>query len=141
MEERLKRHYTSRYKGRFYDLAMKMYFEEGIPIKRISKELSVSRMSIYRWIRIFENGNCDYSMGKNSSTHASEDEKSMSASVETGSPDTTRKLSDEEAAAEIALLKRKLREADLREDFYDEMINVAESRFKISIRKKTGAKR
>ena len=58
MEERLKRHYTSRYKGRFYDLAIKMYFEEGIPIKRISKELSVSRMSIYRWICILaeENG-------------------------------------------------------------------------------------
>ena len=58
MEERLKRHYTSRYKGRFYGLAIKMYFEEGILIKRISKELSVSRMSIYRWISILaeENG-------------------------------------------------------------------------------------
>ena len=33
-------------------------FEEEIPIKRISKELSVSRMSIYRWISILaeENG-------------------------------------------------------------------------------------
>ncbi len=66
MEERLKRHYTSRYKGRFYDLAIKMYFEEGIPIKRISKELSVSRMSIYRWICILAEENVIDSMRKKS---------------------------------------------------------------------------
>ena len=43
--------------------------------------------------------------------------------------------SEEDPASKIARLERELGEAILRRDFYDEMINVAESCFKISIRK------
>ena len=42
---------------------------------------------------------------------------------------------------EIARLKRELRAESLRADAYDEMINVAEKQFNVSIRKKAGAKR
>ena len=42
--------------------------------------------------------------------------------------------------AEISRLKRELDDATLRADVYNEMINVAEERFSIPIRKKAGAK-
>ena len=37
-------------------------------------------------------------------------------------------------------LESKLFQAELKAEFYDEMINVAEAKFKIPIRKKAGAK-
>ncbi|MDR1369770.1 MAG: hypothetical protein LBJ72_06550 [Dysgonamonadaceae bacterium] len=43
--------------------------------------------------------------------------------------------------AEVVRLQAQLKAANLRADAYDEMINVAESKFKIAIRKKVGAKR
>jgi F0F1-type ATP synthase membrane subunit b/b' len=50
-------------------------------------------------------------------------------------------MKSENAQTEIARLKRELYEAQVRAEAYDEMINIAEERFKISIRKKSGAKR
>lgn len=43
---------------------------------------------------------------------------------------------DESAEQKISRLEKELREARLRADFYEEMINVAEKRFDIQIRKK-----
>ncbi|MDR1583524.1 MAG: hypothetical protein LBS55_09775 [Prevotellaceae bacterium] len=43
--------------------------------------------------------------------------------------------------SEVFRLQAQLREERLRADAFDEMINVAESKFNISIRKKVGAKR
>jgi len=42
--------------------------------------------------------------------------------------------------SEVARLRKALREASMRADLYDEMINVAEKQFNISIRKKAGTK-
>jgi hypothetical protein len=42
---------------------------------------------------------------------------------------------------EVARLQSALKHEKLRADAYDEMIEVAETRFKIAIRKKVGAKR
>jgi hypothetical protein len=51
-------------------------------------------------------------------------------------------ISDVQALqAEVVRLQSELKGARLRADAYDEMINVAESKFNISIRKKAGAKR
>ena len=50
------------------------------------------------------------------------------------------KPESESAEQKIARLEKELREARLRADFYDEMINVAEKKFDIQIRKKAGAK-
>lgn len=43
--------------------------------------------------------------------------------------------------AELSAMEAKLKQAELRADLYDEMINVAEKKFKVEIRKKAGAKR
>ena len=37
-------------------------------------------------------------------------------------------------------LEPQLRQAEIKAEFYDEMINVAEAKFKVPIRKKAGAK-
>jgi len=47
----------------------------------------------------------------------------------------------QDAQTRIAELEAKLRKAELARDAYDEMINVAEAKFNIPIRKKAGAKR
>ncbi len=43
--------------------------------------------------------------------------------------------------AELSALKAKLKMAEMRADLYEEMIKVAEKKFKVEIRKKAGAKR
>lgn len=40
----------------------------------------------------------------------------------------------------IKELKAQIRRAEIKAEFYDEMINVAEAKFKIQIRKKSGDK-
>lgn len=47
---------------------------------------------------------------------------------------------EQDAQARIVELEEKLRKAELARDAYDEMINVAEAKFNIPIRKKAGAK-
>ncbi len=42
--------------------------------------------------------------------------------------------------SEVTRLRKALREMSMRADLYDEMINVAEKQFNISIRKKAGTK-
>ena len=48
---------------------------------------------------------------------------------------------DETIEEKIARLERELEEARLRADLYDEIINFAEKKFDIQIRKKAGTKR
>lgn len=48
---------------------------------------------------------------------------------------------DETNEEKIARLERELEEARLRADLYDEIINVAEKKFDVQIRKKAGTKR
>jgi hypothetical protein len=68
-------------------------------------------------------------------------------------PKTKSKLQEQPAAivpsvqevkslqSEVAHLQAQLKHERLRADAYDEMINVAETKFNIAIRKKAGAKR
>jgi len=51
-------------------------------------------------------------------------------------------LSDEyiELRRKLAEMEKKLKQEKLRGDFYEEMVNVAEEKFKISIRKEARAK-
>lgn len=56
---------------------------------------------------------------------------------------TTPQAQSEEAEnlkKRIKELKAQIRRAEIRAEFYDEMINVAEAKFKIQIRKKSGDK-
>ena len=62
-------------------------------------------------------------------------QESTEASFQSPLPDDKQSLQ-----SEVARLRKALREASMRADLYDEMINVAEKQFNISIRKKAGTK-
>ena len=117
--------------------ALRLYYEQNLSTSEISKTLNVREETISFWISIFANGTRSLKEyfhmipSRNSSKKEDIQESSPKASCK----------SEEDQSPKIARLERELREARLRADFYDEMINVAESRFKISIRKKPGAKR
>lgn len=67
----------------------------------------------------------------------------MSCDIEESQPSPSSPDTNVDVAslqAEISRLKSQLAQASLRADAFDELINVAEKQFNISIRKKTGAK-
>jgi transposase len=105
---------------RTFDYAMELK-ASGMPITHISKKLDVSRSTLYRWMTIF----------------AEDTEKRPIIMQKT---DSEQPMS-QDAQTRIAELEAKLRKAELARDAYDEMINVAEAKFNIPIRKKAGAKR
>lgn len=115
---------------KYFDEVIRMHYELGYGEDRISNILPVGHSTVNRWIAIFakNNGNIANIMGKKGNKEQS------SQSVE------PKAVTKEELAERIAELERKLRMAELRADVYDEMINVAESKFNINIRKKAGAK-
>ena len=114
----------------YYDKVIKLHKEKGYSGLQISKIIPVNPSTITRWIRIFaEEKPCV------------EELKQQKASTE---PIHKAVASDDDISSlrnEIARLKRELRAESLRADAYDEMINVAEKQFNVSIRKKAGAKR
>ncbi len=105
---------------RLFDYAMELR-ESGMPITHICKKLDVSRSTLYRWMTIFA-------------------EDTSKRPIIMQNTDSSTPI-PQDAQARIAELEEKLRMAELARDAYDEMINVAEAKFNIPIRKKAGAKR
>lgn len=104
-----------------YDEAVRLYYEERWGYMRIGKKLGVSYSCIAKWIRNFAAANPEI--------HAQ-------MKKDTGpTPEDYAKLQ-----AEVARLQKALKDANMRAEFYDTMIDVAEEMFKIPIRKKAGPK-
>lgn len=106
---------------------IKMY-EGGTSIQAISKKFGISRTTFYRWYAIFASE-------KTNSTE--ENVKTENKPLKSIDESALKNKSSEE---QIESLKEALRKAELRADLYNEIINVAESKFKIAIRKKAGTK-
>ena len=109
---------------------LKEYLSSGKSMRRFQKEKGLSRNSISRWLRIF----------------AVETEP---ATLESQSAVTDMKKDPDkdELLQEIARLKQELRcksldlkRAEMARDAYEHMIVLAEERYGIPIRKKSGAK-
>ncbi len=116
----------------YYDEAIRLHFELGYGEDRIAEILPIGHTTVWRWIRKF----------------AAENKDKTTAMARTKKAKTVPKASNGEAKddiqslkAELSALKAKLRMAEMRADLYDEMIKVAEKKFKVEIRKKAGAKR
>ncbi len=110
-----------------------MYFVDGMTVTAISKKNSVSPSTLWGWIRIFaeENG-IDMKPKMHYKTADKQSVDHDSKVVPEG---------DEKALKEeIRRLERELRREKLRADLNEEIINVAEQKFNIQIRKKAGAK-
>ena len=117
-------------KEMYYDEAIRLHFELGYGEDRVAEILPIGHTTAWRWFRKF----------------AAENKGKIPAMARTKKEKTT--PSDGEAKddiqalkAELSAMKAKLKQAELRADLYDEIINVAEKKFKVEIRKKAGAKR
>lgn len=120
----------------YYDIAMDLYFNKGVGVTQITRQIPVARSMIYRWITKFaiENGL------KESSDMSKDIAKGQSQSTlqegQIGSTDDVNVL-----RARIEELEEQLRHEKMRAEAYNTMIDLAESTFKVPIRKKSGAKR
>ena len=95
--------------------------------KYLGEKLGVDHKTVSRWIAIFERE-------KGNVFGMQSDGKSQ--------PHPAPAESDVKALqSRIKELEKRLRMAEIKAEAYDEMINVAEAKFKIPIRKKAGAKR
>ena len=116
----------------YYDEVIRLHYELGYGETKIAELIPINPTTAWRWIRKF----------------AAENKDKTTAMARTKKAKTTPKASDGEAKddiqalkAELSALKAKLKMAEMRADLYDEMIKVAEKKFKVEIRKKAGAKR
>jgi len=114
----------------YFSEVIRLHYEHGYGEGRISRILPIGHSTVSRWIAIFASEN---------------DKKSVQmpkSKLQSHPRVTCTEVNDVKfLQAELARLQAQLKHERLRADAYDEMINVAESKFKISIRKKAGAKR
>ncbi|MEG2219593.1 MAG: transposase [Muribaculaceae bacterium] len=112
----------------YLEEVLRLHREKGYGEDRISRIIPIGHTTVSRWITKFATANHQnlVQMKKNESRVKEvvpSEEKDLKA-----------------LKGENARLQAQLRQAQLRADFYDEMINVAEAKFNISIRKKAGTK-
>ena len=119
------RRYNSEKRNRYYDEVIRLYTQEGLGSSKISRIIPVGRTTITSWIRNFADENeVQVVMERKSSIIAD-------------SPMTSVESTDVKILqAEIARLKKELAHESPRADAFNELINVAEKQFNISIRKK-----
>ena len=111
----------------YYDEAIRLHFELGYGEDRIAEILPIGH-----WIRKFAAEN------KVTTTPMARTKKAKTAPEASGGET---KDDIQSLKAELSAVKAKLKMAEMRADLYDEIIKVAEKKFKVEIRKKAGAKR
>ena len=121
--------YNCKKRNQYYDAAIRLYIHEKMGGRKISKIIPVSESIISRWIRNFTAETKGQVVMKSKSSI-----KSASSVTKTGDSGV------KALQAEIRRLKKELAHESLRADAFNELINVAEKQFNISIRKKAGAK-
>ena len=118
----------------YYEKAMKLYFQEGLRVTQISRALPISRPVLYKWIAIFAEQNPQMASMKG----VKKVKKASRPSQETQTEELPKTVL--ELQAELKKLRAQLTKAEIKAEAYDELINVAEAKFNIPIRKKAGAK-
>lgn len=121
------KHKYSELRERYLDEALRLYHEEGMSPYRIAKIIPVSRWTIIDWIRNF---------ARDKKVKQSNRVKVMKKEQETN----LELLDARQLQQEVMRLRDELLKSNLRAEAYNELINVAEKQFKISIRKKAGTK-
>ncbi len=113
---------------------MRLYFDEGMCGTHICKILPISRTILYKWIAIFVEENPQVTLMK----RVKSVKKASAPSPDIPQEDLPRDV--QVLQAELKRLREQLNKAEIKAEAYDELINVAESKFNIQIRKKAGAK-
>jgi transposase len=115
----------------YFEEVIRLHYEKGYGEDRISRIIPIGHATVSRWVAIFasENNAKSGQMPKSKLKPCPQP------------PVIATELKEEEALRlEVARLQSQLKKERLRADAYDELINVAETKFKIAIRKKVGAK-
>lgn len=133
MQQHMRFNYSSK-RDLYYEKAMRLYFEEGMCGTHICKVLPISRAILYKWIAIFVEENPQVTSMK----RVKAVKKAQAQSPEVQQEDLPRDV--QELQAELKKLRAQLNMAEIKAEAYDELINVAEAKFNIQIRKKAGAK-
>ena len=113
---------------KYFKGVIRLHYEEGYGENRIAGIIPVGHATAARWIAIFarEKGTIKGMANKAKSQET--------ASVQTDSKDV------KELQKKIKELEAQLLAAEVKAEVYDRMIEIAEARFGIPIRKKPGAK-
>ena len=118
----------------YYEKAMKLYFKDGLRVTQISRALPLSRAILYKWIAIFAEQNPQMASMKG----VKQIKKVSKPSPEVQAEELPKTVM--ELQAELKRLRAQLKKTEIKAEAYDELINVAEAKFNIPIRKKAGAK-
>lgn len=128
------KHYTDEQKHEILESIL----VKGMPIVRAAEEFGVSRQAIWKWIRIFAEGNG--TSGKGEEVHAKVETKPTPMSKKNPNPAETPEEELARLRRENAQLQEALKMAEWSNHAKDVMIDIAEKTFNIPIRKKSGAK-
>lgn len=115
---------------------MDLYFNKGVGVTQITRQIPVARSMIYRWIAKFAEANGLKESTDMSKNTAKGQPQSTLQEGQSGSTDDVNVL-----RARIEELEEQLRHEKMRAEAYNTMIDLAESTFKVPIRNKSGAKR
>lgn len=129
------KYYRTENQRLYYDKVISLYRDQHMGRKRIEKIIPLSNHTISEWIRNFVAENPKYKSKRMKMAEEKRKQNAIEASLQSPLPNDKQSLQ-----SEVARLRKALREASMRADLYDEMINVAEKQFNISIRKKAGTK-
>ncbi len=109
--------------------------EAGYSYGAIHKKIGVSKTNVHKWC-------CNFAAESTTKTMSRKNNKPtrLTATPAPMHVEDQQTADQETDAQKIARLEKELKNAQLKADFYEEMVNVAEKQFNISIRKKAGAK-
>ena len=127
--------YQTQKRELYYDRVIKLYLETGYGKKRLSRLIpEVDPSTIRRWIANFVSENPQLASMKRA-------KPVRTAPVQASEVQPEKLPTDvQELQAELKRLRAQLTKAEIKAEAYDELINVAETKFNIQIRKKAGAK-
>ena len=116
--------------------AIRMYVRDGVSGTKIAQLLSIPSRTVYKWISIFAQENEESNRSAMKKENQQEDTPCPAPTtpqpLQPAMPDDIEALK-----SELSRVRKELTYQTMRADAYDEMINIAERQFDVSIRKKS----
>jgi transposase-like protein len=111
------------------------YLEQGCGYRKLQQKYGISRTTICKWVQIYQGIHGLERTAKQQSHYLRDMDDPKKKRLPKKSPDA------EDLQKKIAALEKQLQWEKLRADSLDTMINIAEEKLNISIRKKSGSPR
>ena len=125
---------------KYYDEVIRLHFEKGYGEDRIAKILPIGHTTVNRWIANFvaENEHNSDFIVMRKKTHTNKPQIQHNAEQQASNLSNLEEIA--KLKSEIEQLRKELDFEKLKSQAYNTMIDIAEKKFSISIRKKRGAK-